>query len=230
MGFFDSFTGKSQSKAAGALGQRNAAQINNSYAQARTDLTGGKTEAMGYLDPYAQGGQRGQSIYEDSLGLNGEAGGQNAMAAYRGAANPYFDYAADQAQRGMDRQSNARGGLYGGANAAAVAKARMGMGYQDYQNWQNQLRGLGQQGAGIAGTQASMAYDHGGRLGDYEIGRGSALVGNDTNATMARIQAQNAGVNNMLKFAGGIGGSFIQGFTPGAGGVSAFGNMASGFR
>lgn len=212
-GFFDSFFGKSQQRDLAAGNAQAQSYINNYGEQSRAAYQAGADKASAYYQPYAEGGRRGQNAYEDSLGLNGAEGGQNALTMYGNARNPYLQYEQDMAQRGMDRAANARGALNSGGNSLAVARARMGLGYQDYSNWQNRLQGLGQQGFQAAGQQANIAQNAGQYAADSYSGQGQQLAGNAINYSNALAASRGIGVNNLMqlgglavKAAGGMGG------------------------
>lgn len=201
-GFFDSFFGKSQARDLAAGNAQAQGFINQGAEQSRNAYAAGAKEAQGYYQPWSESGRRGQTAYEDSLGLNGAAGGQNALTMYGNARNPYLQYEQDMAQRGLDRAANARGNLNSGMNALAAARARQGLGYQDYSNWQNRLMGVGQQGFQADSARAGIAQQAGQYNADSYSGQGQQLAGNAINYANALAQSRNTGVNNLLQLAG----------------------------
>lgn len=194
MSFFGSFFGTDQRKDIDRANAAATGALKTGYDEA----SGYYDKAKAYFDPYAEAGSKAQGTYSDALGLNGEAGAGNALAKYRTAANPYFEYETDRAQRGMDRAANARGGLDTGTNALAVARARMGMGYQDYNNWLSRIQGQTQQGMQAAGSQAQLTQGQ----GDMRAGYGQQSAANAINYGNAVAGTRNIGVNNLIQLGG----------------------------
>lgn len=154
------------------------------------------TEGRENLQPYIQGGQQGQSFYEDLLGLNGpeaRAAAQQVMMS-----DPANQGQLGQAQNAMLRQMNARG--LDGSGAGALAAERVFQ--QNYGNLMNRYAGLGQQGFQAAGAGASLATNWGNTMGNLTYGRaqqGANLATNQATQTNAANQAIG---NNMLSIAG----------------------------
>jgi hypothetical protein len=193
MSFFGDFFGTTQRK-----------DLQNSNSQATTalgtgyqDASGKYEQGKGYFDPYAQSGQQANSTYADSLGLNGEAGGQNALMSYQAGRNPYLSYEQDMAQRGLDRAANARGRLNSGASMMAASRARQEMGYKDYGGWQNQLMGMGRQGMQAAGAQSALTQGQ----GDLRSGYGQQTAANAINYGNAQAASRSTGINNLISVA-----------------------------
>lgn len=204
MSFFDSFFGKSQQRDLAAGNAQAQSYINRGAEDSRAAYAAGANEAKGYYQPWAESGRRGQTAYEDSLGLNGAEGGRNALTMYGNARNPYLQYEQDMAQKGLDRAANARGNLNSGMNALAAARARQGLGYQDYSNWQNRLMGVGQQGFQADQARAGIAQQAGQYNADSYSGQGQQLAGNSINYANALAASRGIGVNNLLQL-GGLG-------------------------
>jgi hypothetical protein len=212
MSFFDSMFGKSQGR-----DMANAYGASRAELQAGTDqgiaaYNKGADEAKGYYAPWAERGAKQQNVYEDSLGLNGEAGGRNALMTYQNGANPHLGYEQDMAQKAIERSANARGGLNTGYTALASARARQGLGYQDYQGWQNRLMQGGQMGYGADQARAGIAQQAGQYAGDARMGLGQQLAGNAINYGNAQASNRMTGINNLMRIGGLV--------------VSAQGNMA----
>lgn len=204
MSFFDSLFGKSQQRDLSAANAQATANINQGYDRGISAAKDYGTQAEGFYQPWSESGRRANAAYEDSLGLNGAQGGQNAVAMYGNARNPYLQYEQDMAQRGMDRAANARGAVNSGGNALAVARARMGMGYQDYNNWQGQLRNQGQMGFQADNAMSGIRQNTGRYVADSEIGRGGALASNAINYGNAMAASRQTGINNLMQL-GGLG-------------------------
>ncbi len=195
MSLWSDFTGASQRKA-----------IKNANAQATNALAQGYSGANSYYDqaasaysPFVQGGQRGQTAYENSLGLNGQAGAQSAYDAY--ASNPAYQAANNYGMDSLAKKYNANGRMDSGSNQLAMARA----GVENYGNYQNQLAGLGQQGLQATGAQSAVRAGQ----GDMAMGYGATRANQATGYGNALAQASSTGINNLL----GLGGMLINGYS-----------------
>jgi hypothetical protein len=118
---------------------------NNAFGQlgqARTDLTAGGgayAPLTALAQRYGQGGQ----LYGDSLGINGAEGNQRAVGAFQ--AGPGYDFMLDQGVNALTRQANAAGSPVGGNVYRDTLKFGQGLANQEYGNWQNRLKGIGDQ-------------------------------------------------------------------------------------
>lgn len=202
MGFLADLFGDSQREDMERAKAASDASLKKGYDEASNTFQNYGQQALNYFTPYVNDGRRANVLYQDSLGVNGAQGGQNALAAYQSARNPYLDYQMDQTQRGMDARANARGSLNSGANALAVARARQGMGYQDYADWQNKLNSAGQQGYNAASTAGQMTQQQGQYLSDMRYGYGQQQAGQETNFGNAMAASRSIGINNLINIAG----------------------------
>lgn len=216
MGFFDGFAdmfngGKQRDTiAAGDARARGDAQ------SGLTAATNATNTAVGYLNPYAQQGQRANALYGDALGING-AGARSAATANFSQNNPYSQAGDDYAMKGIMRREEAMGRSGGNALLAAqrVGSERWD---QRYNNWMGQMQGQGQMGLQAASGQAGLQGQNAG----YQFQNGQNMAGLSQQTAGAIAGTQNAGVQNAL----GFGGMLINGFSPTKDGTSAFGNMA----
>src|SRR5690349_7175999 len=71
--------------------------------QGRTDLNTQYNGAIDRLNPWATAGTKALGTYQDSLGLNGQQGYDNTVAAYR--ASPGYQYQVDQASDAVARKA-----------------------------------------------------------------------------------------------------------------------------
>lgn len=164
----------------GALGQ---------LGQARSDLTagGGAYAPLSALAArYGQGGQ----LYGDSLGLGGAEGNQRAQQAFQ--AGPGYEFALSSGIDALNRRANAAGMLQGGnANRDAITFAQ-GLANQEYGNWQNRLKGIGDQE--LAATQGAAAGNQANNTTLAGLGvTGANLInqGGINRAGVATTQGQN---------------------------------------
>lgn len=202
MSFFGSFFGSDQRKDISNANQQAQGYLGRGLQQSTGAISNAATEAKGYWQPYAASGAQANKTYADSLGLNGDAGGKNALATYQAGRNPYLDYEQDLAQKGLDRAANARGSLNSGANALAVARARQQMGYQDYSGWQDRLNGMSGQGMQAAGQMSGIAQNTGNALAGLYSGYGQNMAGNAISYGNALASSRNIGINNLMQLGG----------------------------
>jgi hypothetical protein len=207
MGFFQDLLGGSQRK-----------DMANAKAQADGFLQQGYDGAMGSyqagqarFDPYAQSGQKANSMYENALGLNGVEAQQSFGQNYA-VSDPFRQQNADFANNALMRQYNARGMSNSGAANLGVARASLERGSQDYQQYLTRLQGQGQQG--FQATAAQGQFDQG--MGDLKFNYGNARAGNAINYGNALAQGRTNGVNNILNGAGTLFGSAFKAFAPGS--------------
>lgn len=214
MSILSDLMGKSAAKRAEAAG----AAAKNTLTQGEQKARGDYQRGQSRLDPFAQQSAKGYGSYVDSLGLNG----RDAQSKIQGT---YFDDPIQQrlmsdATRTMGRQFGARGLGNSGASNQAVANALL----RGWTGYQDRLGQLGTQGVQIAGMQGQ--YDQG--MGDLAYGNAQQIANVGMNTANAVNAARAQGMNNLISGLSGLGGAVIGGFTPGAGGVSAFGNMFGG--
>ncbi len=231
MSFFaDLFGGASGKRAANDAAAAQAGYINSGYDKAETASNAGYDRANGYISPYIESGRQASKTYNNALGLNGQAGYADAMGTYNAFAAPEQE-ATRNALSNQFRQYNAGrtgGGFSGGAMLASgrVAADRYA---QSRNNWLGLINGQQQQGWQASQTGANLASQQGNQQADYAIGRNTGLANTEAQRIQNNYQAQQGGVNNMFKAAGMVGGLALSAFAPGAGGMSAAGNMASMF-
>lgn len=188
MSLLGSFFGSDQKK---YLQQSNK-QATNALAQGYSSANQRYDQAASSYDPYVQGGQRGQTAYENSLGLNGQAGAQSAYDAY--SSNPAYAVANNYGMDSLAKKYNATGNVNSGANALAMARA----GVENYSQYQNQLAGLGSQGLQATGAQSAVRAGQ----GDMAMGYGATRANQATAMGNALAQNSATGINNLLGVAG----------------------------
>lgn len=231
MGFFSSLLGKDSAKAAEALGQRNAGQINTSYDKADTQAKTGFDESMGYYKPYAATGEAANTAYGNALGLNGQAArDQQFKTGYvEDPARAYRDANAQTQMNALYRKYNAGpSGVNSGATMMASGRLSNELFNTDWNGYLDRLKDGQAQGAQVAGAQAGTTTGYYNGLADRSVNRGNAIVNNDTQATMAASNAKQAGINNLLSIGGTIAGLGTRMYLGGGSGSSA-GSGAGGY-
>lgn len=217
MGFLDDFTGASAQKdlKRGRTAQRN--ELMAGYDTAGGQLEEGYNTARGYIDPYVQGGQRYQGMYDDLMGLNGDEARTRAQGVI--TSDPLWSGALGQSSNAAQRALNARG--LGGSGTAALAGQRVLL--ENYQPMLNRYQQGGQQGMQAAGMGADLASRYGSERANLSYGNAQQLAGVEGNYATGMAASRSTLTNNLL----GVAGTVMAGFTPGFGGATAFGNMGS---
>lgn len=227
MGFFrDLFGGASGKRAANAGADAASAYTNSGYGNYRDNVGQGYDKADSILSGYEAPGKQAYSQYADAIGANGAGGYQNALANFN--ADPFRQGQADAASRAIRstfRRYNAQGMGNSGTAGAAVGRVGSDIYGQQVADYRNRLMGLGQQGAQFGTARASNAIGRGEAMGGSYVNQNNALANIEQQRQQSIYGAQQAGMNNLMKGLGAIGGMAISGFAPGAGGASAFGNM-----
>lgn len=226
MGIFDMFTGDSAQDAAA----QNTQRLEDYKAEGMGYLNKGRTGALDALmkmgalyKPIADKYGAGTNLYLDSLGINGPQGNQRATESFQ--AGPGFQFAQDNALNALDRRYASRGMLASGNNTLDTLKTAMGMGNQEYGNWQNRLQGLiAPELTGVSGQAAAQGAQA--PVWTNDAAQRVALAGNVTGGINSQnTQAANAEMMgssnlwNMLLNVGKLGTGMLGGMGGGGGGA-----------
>jgi len=121
------------------------------------------------LQPFVQGGTRGQQAYLSEFGL------AQAPAGYQGfQESPGYQFALQQGTDAVQSGAAARGGLYSGAAMSGLNSYAQGMANQEYGNYLNRLQGIGANGQNAAGMQASASQNSANAVGNSLQNMGNA--------------------------------------------------------
>jgi hypothetical protein len=202
MGIFDAFTGKAQAKDLKRANNDATAEVNRGYDRAEGYIGDANTSAQGFLQPFAEGGQRYNALYQDALGINGAEGGQRAASAYSAGRSPYLDQMMARTENALLKSSNARGLNNSGAGALAAARARTDAEGAGYNDWLGRIGAQQGQGLQVAGQQAGIATGYGDRMSDLATGRSGTIAANRINYGNAQAATRGIGINNLLSIAG----------------------------
>lgn len=189
------------------------------YGQARD-------QAAGYLQPWMQQGQQGQTAYLNLLGLNGAGAQTQAQGAYSGW-NPYLNHSMDAATQAVARQMASRGNLNSGLAAYAQDRAARDLGMQDFGAYAAHLQGLGQQGLGVANALAGNAMGYGQLAGNAQRAATQGMLGNNTQTGNALSAANVSPMSFFLQNAN-MALSALTGKPPTMGGTTRPGTTAGG--
>jgi hypothetical protein len=223
MSIIGDLMGRTSARSAEQLGQRSMGRINEGYDNADRYSRQGYDTSIGRFQPFADTSRRGYDLWADSYGINGADAQNRAFGQYQN--DPFYQHSSELTNnllRNIMRQSASRG--MGNSGASALAMGRAGLEAQDRRigEWRGGLGQFGNQALGIAGTMSGFDRDYYGGMADRSIGRVNAINGIDANSTMAANNARMAGVNNLMRGLGTLGGQAIGAFAPGGGGRSAF--------
>lgn len=224
----DLFGGKSGQKAANAAAEASSAYTNAGYGKQRDELTRGYGQADSILSGYEKPGQQAYGLYADSIGVGGADGYGRAKASFD--ADPFragTQDATNRAIQSMFRRYNPTGQT--GQQMTAVGRVGADRYAADVEGFRNRLMGLGSQGAQFGTARARNAIGQGEAMGSSYLGQNNALANIESNRIAGVQAAKNQGMNNLMSGLGFIGGAALTGFAPGAGGATAFGNMARAF-
>lgn len=146
-------------------------QISTSADTARGDVTAGRDAGLATFQPYAETGAAGSTMYNNGLGLNGEAGNTAAVDTFR--TSPGYDFRMDEGLTALDRRAASRGMLASGNNSIDTLTYAGGLADQEYGTWLDRLKGQQDMGVGVAGAQAGLYSGAGGQLADIATGAGT---------------------------------------------------------
>lgn len=137
------FSGKAGRQAA----MFQAQQLQNGEDQGNSDLDTGyqrASDAYGQeastLGNLANSYSAGSTMYQNALGLNGQAGTDAAKSAYQ--TSPGYSFNMDQGLQALDRTRAVNGTLASGNADTDAMKFASGLASQDYNNWLSNLSGL----------------------------------------------------------------------------------------
>lgn len=152
-----------------AAAEARAAQ-DRAYGEARSALTTGRDQAMGYYNPLIQSGDTARAAYERSIGLRGAD--QERQWIDESTQGPGFQAGLDRGRRQIDASAASRGMLMSGATLKALQAH--GVNYEN--DWLNQRRAaynpLMQQGQGASDAAARMQYGYGSDMAGLYRGQG----------------------------------------------------------
>ena len=176
--------------------------LRSAYNEAQPMMQQGYADARSYLEPYTQGGEAFD--IQNRLAM----GDQAAYDQYI-LNNPMVTGQIENALRGADRYSNARGTGAGMSGYGDLLRARLAT--EQVGNQWNRLAGLSQQGLQGSGMASQMAQAEGSDLSNFRYGYGQQQANLIMGKKMADMQSGQAGINNLI----GLGGMGIKALGPG---------------
>lgn len=192
MGFFGdlygSFTGSSGKKQIEAGKAESDADLDKGLSTVGTNYGAGRSE----LTPYATGGQTAYTSYLDSLGLNGADKAKTASDAYFN--NPVNQQINQLTQKANTRAYTAQGMGNSGASTQGLTNALL----KNWQAYQSQLSGAGQQGQQAATGVAGLFQGE----GDAEASLYNQKAGNAISSSNALAKNSGTFANNLISLAG----------------------------
>lgn len=192
MGLFDVFTGQNQADAA----KKAAGQQVTGLQNANNLLGDARGQIGGALAPYIQSGLKGMGVYEDALGLNGQARAQGVQQNFQ--QSPGYQFQQQEMQRAVQNAAGAQGGLLSGAALMELQQRGGQLANQEFGGYLDRLGGLSDSGrqTAVQGQQLQVPlWMQGGQnLADIGTARATGTVG-------AANAKQNA-FSDILGFAG----------------------------
>ena len=175
-------------------------------------------EAVDLFKGVTQGRQGATDMYYNSLGLNGLEGNQTALDAFQ--QGPGYQFALDQANQNVLRNSAATGGVASGGTLQGLSDRAQQLQNLEYGNWQNRLQNLdvlpaAQGQAGQLQNLGNLFANAGTNKASVYTGMAPAIAGQYNNQAgligqqqMMGIGAQQQGISNALGLLGGLGAFF----------------------
>jgi hypothetical protein len=202
MGFLSSLTGGDIGKATTKALKQNKGLITGFQNTGNSIINTGEEKSQGALDsaigayqPWVDTGKTANTMYSNSLGLNGASGNEAATGAYQ--TSPGYDFQLQQGEQAAQRGASAAGMLNSGNTLTALTEYGQGLANKDYGSWLDRLNGVSGQGLQAAGGQAAgygaEANLYQGTAGDrlgLESGVTQGLIGN--NNDLAKVKEQQA--------------------------------------
>lgn len=155
--------------------------------------------------PYMQLGYSALPIYQDSMGLNGEAGYKNALAKFQ--TSPGYQYQLDQGVRALENSSAAGGKLFSGQTGMAITGFGQNLANREWNTWQDRLFGNINLGANAASGNANIGLGYARNVSNAYDNIGAAKASGYIGAANGWSNAL-AGLSQIAGFAlgGGFGG------------------------
>lgn len=177
----------------GALPQ-GISYLQGGYGQAGGDIN----QALGLYSPLAQTANQAFNMYGQALGLGGPQGNAAAVNAFR--TDPGYQFQMQQGLDALQREANSRGLLASGNLTEDELKFSQGLADQGYQQWMQNLWGLGGQAPGLAGAQSGLYQT----LANQRIGLGQQEAGmtGQTAGAVAGLQSDLG--KNLSNIYGGV--------------------------
>jgi hypothetical protein len=157
--------------------------VNKFYGQGAETLQGA---AAGW-DPLINRAMTGVGMYDKSMGLGGQAGRDEALAAFQ--TGPGYQWNVDQATSQAARAANRLGMTYSGNTVDAQTRLAQNLANQEWGNWQKNLQGYvgaaenATQGkTGVLNNLATLQMNQGNRTSDINMAQGNKLAELNTGA------------------------------------------------
>ena len=184
-----SFTGSTGRKSLDTSYNDSRNALNTAEGKAVDWTQKGYDQSQGYLDPYAQQGNRAQTMYSNALGINGGDAQNQFYSQYQ--ASPMMAYLQKQAAQ----RSAAQGG---GPSSGVYAAAQTRVGAENLNSYLQQLGGQAGMGGQVAGQQSQNALGHGNGMANIYGGFGQQRATNAINYGNASAQQSNVFGQNFI--------------------------------
>lgn len=171
-------------------------RIGGAVDTARADISGGADRAIAteqdylartgnILDPFIERGSRAGEMYEDALGVNGEAAQTGFYDNFQ--SDPFREYNDRVANNSIINAANAQGRKTSGATDLALSRASLERGAVDMNSRLDRLSGLYDMATQFADRKAGYTTGTGQRIAGYQANEGAQLA--DTAFQGGQVQA-----------------------------------------
>jgi len=180
----------------------------------------GLAQSRADLEPWRTAGEATLPAVTNAVGLNGQQGYDDAMAAFH--TSPGYAWQLEQGLRAVDAGAAAKGMLRSGATLKAEQTYGAGLADKEFTDYYNRLFSLANLGETAASGQATASQNTGTSMAQTDLSAGSAMSSIYGNAAQGIGNAVNNYSNNRLydeRFAsiyGGPGGGYGVDYSKGA--------------
>ncbi|NIT57597.1 MAG: hypothetical protein GWN00_15615, partial [Aliifodinibius sp.] len=144
--------------------------LEKALGELRQSRLQGRTDIIGYAQPYLTAGKTGLAAYMASLGLGPTGGAGQQTSADRFRASPGYQFMMQQGINALSSANAARGMTGSGAAAMALQRYGQGLAQQEYGGYQQRL-------AGLAGMGQQTSMQTGQELGSLGLGYAGDISG-----------------------------------------------------
>jgi len=181
-----------------------AAEVAATGARQAADAQYGLTqEGLNYLKPFASAGTDANNLLADIIGTNGPEAQQKALGMYKTSPSAnLLQQVRDEMVRGTVGKYASGGLSRSGAITEDLTRRTADLDLGNYGNWENLIKGQGQQGLSAAGSM-STGYGHLGAIkGSGIAGEANARSAGITNKANANANLWGGGLNLLANVAG----------------------------
>jgi hypothetical protein len=181
-----------------------SAEVAATGARQAADAQYGLTsEGLNYLKPFASSGTDANNLLADIIGTNGPEAQQKALGMYKSSPSAnLLQQVRDEMVRGTVGKYASGGLSRSGALTEDLARRTSDLDLGNYGNWENLIKGQGQQGLQASGALSSGYGNLGAIKGSGIAGEANARAAGITNKANANAGLWSGGLNLLANAAG----------------------------